>query len=191
MIFSALVLAWCFWPWLRPRLWPADGAPWLVVLDGYHRLDVALSRQARTGEAILLITCPSTGEPTTAQRQLSPKPLVVLHEGFDTATQAVALASWLRRRAEAGRASPHQIVLVSDAHYFPRATLAAQIAMSGAGTQVIPLSASQALGAGSWHAWPVWRDAMRLQLWRLTGSTGALFNAPKLQSKVNVCFQVS
>lgn len=190
-IFFALALAWFVWPWLRPWVWPAGGPPWLVVLDGYHRLDVALGRQARTSEAILLITCPSTGQPTTAQRQFSPKPLVVLHEGFDTATQAVALASWSRRRAEAGTASPRQIVLVSDAHHVPRATLAAQIAVGGGGTHVISLSASPALGAGSWREWPVWRDAVRLQLWRLTGSTGAVLNAPKLQSKVKACFQTT
>ena len=35
-------LLWLVWPWLRPRLWPAAGATWLVVLDGYHRLDAAL-----------------------------------------------------------------------------------------------------------------------------------------------------
>jgi hypothetical protein len=66
VLFAAVL--WLAWPWLRPRLWPAQGAAWLVVLDGYHRLDAAVARQDRTGEPILLITCPSTGQPTTAQR---------------------------------------------------------------------------------------------------------------------------
>jgi len=106
VVLSAALL-WLAWPWLRPRFWPAQGAPWLVVLDGYHRLDAALARQERTGELILLITCPSTGQPTTAQRlrqrlvrqRLVPPPLlVVVEQGFDTATQATALAQWLQKR---------------------------------------------------------------------------------------------
>jgi hypothetical protein len=82
--FSALT--WLAWPLLRPALWPATGPSWLVVLDGYHRLDAVLRRR----EPILLITCPATGQPTAAQRGQRPS-LQVLHQGFDTATQAVAL----------------------------------------------------------------------------------------------------
>ncbi len=114
VVLSAAVL-WLAWPWLRPRLWPAQGDTWLVVLDGYHRLDAAIARQERTGEPILLITCPSTGQPTTAQRlrqrlvrqRLVPPPLlVVVEQGFDTATQATALAQWLQKRQRLGQAIP-------------------------------------------------------------------------------------
>ena len=66
VVLSAALL-WLAWPWLRPRLWPAQGAAWLVVLDGYHRLDAAIARQDLTAEPILLITCPSTGQPDTGQ----------------------------------------------------------------------------------------------------------------------------
>ena len=106
VVLSAALL-WLALPLLRPRFWPADGAAWLVVLDGYHRLDAAIARQDLTGEPILLITCPSTEQPSTAQelrqrvasQHFSPQPpLVVIEQGFDTATQATALAQWLQKR---------------------------------------------------------------------------------------------
>ena len=61
VVFFAALL-WLAWTCLRPRLWPAEGAALLVVLDCYHRLDVALERQESSGEPILLLTCPSTGQ---------------------------------------------------------------------------------------------------------------------------------
>lgn len=84
-------LFWCVWPWLRPRLWPAAGASWLVVLDGHHRLDAAIDRQARSAEPILLITCPATGQPSASQRDAARGPLQVLRGGFDTAAKLLCL----------------------------------------------------------------------------------------------------
>ena len=205
-------LLWLAWPWLRPRLWPAAGASWLVVLDGYHRLDAALERQARTAEPILLITCPSTGQPTVAQwnrqRQIgqrlnndsqrrhlllaqAPSPLLVLRQGFDTATQAVALAEWLDQRQRQGHAAPRQLLLISDPHHFPRARWAAQIAAGSHGTQVLARPAEPAASpshpASSAPAWPSWRDALRLQLWRATGSTAAVLVPGQLERKIRTC----
>ncbi len=188
-LFAGFALGWLVWPLVWPLLWPAAGPGWLVVLDGYHRLDAALTRQEHTGERILLITCPATGQPTAAQRQAASPPLQVLQEGFDTVTQAVALAGWLRRRTAQGMPAPRQIVLLSDTHHFPRATLAAQIAVGGRGSKVIPLALNGPLGPGSWRQWPLWRDALRLQLWRITGSTGAMLDYPQLQHKIKACFQ--
>lgn len=65
-VLLSAALLWLAWPWLRPRLWPAQGAAWLVVLDGYHRLDAAIARQDLTAEPILLITCPPRVNPTRA-----------------------------------------------------------------------------------------------------------------------------
>ena len=189
-LLALMMLSWIVWPLLRPRLWPADGPRWIVVMDGFHRLDAALARQQPSGEPILLITCPATGQPSAVQRQLASAPLLVLREGFDTATQAVALARWLRNRRAEGIPSPRQIVLVSDAHHFPRAALAAQIAVGGSGTEVLPLSARPGMGVAFWRQWPLWRDAARLQLWRITGSTGALLHAPIRQRKIKACFQM-
>jgi uncharacterized SAM-binding protein YcdF (DUF218 family) len=193
-VLLAVPTLWLAWPWLRPRLWPAAGAPWLVVLDGYHRLDAAQKRQQRTAEPILLITCPSTGQPTAAQwgrhRQISlrlspPPPLLVLEQGFDTATQAAALAQWLQGRQQQGQPAPRQLLLVSDPHHFPRARWAAQIAVGGHGTQVhaLPVAVHPALGRSSTSQdWPSWRDALRLQLWRATGSTGSWL-APEVEAR--------
>jgi hypothetical protein len=36
--------------------------------------------------------------------------------------------------------------------------------------------------------WPSVRDVLRLQLWRLNRSTGAVLNAPKRESKARACF---
>ena len=205
-------LLWLAWPWLRPRLWPAGGSPWLVVLDGYHRLDAALERQVRTAEPILLITCPSSGQPTVAQsnrqrqigqrlsghplrRQLLPEqapfPLLVLRQGFDTATQAVALADWMEQRQRQGQAAPRQLLLISDPHHFPRARWAAQIAAGGHGTQVLPLPVESAASPRHPESfapdWPSWRDALRLQLWRATGSTAAVLVPVQLERKIRAC----
>ena len=196
----SVALLWLAWPWLRPRLWPAQGAAWLVVLDGYHRLDAAIARQDLTGEAILLITCPATGQPTTAQRLrqrvvsqrlVPPPPLVVVEQGFDTATQATALAQWLQERQRLGQAIPRQLHLVSDPHHFPRVRWAAQIAAGGYGSEVLslPVVPLASLSGSTTPApdWPSWRDALRLQLWRATGSTGAVLNGHKLELKVQAC----
>ena len=195
----ALLLGWLLWPLLRPRLWPATGPTWLLVLDGYHRLDAALERQARTAEPILLITCPSTGQPSAeqlaSQRKLA-APLLVLKEGFDTATQAAALARWLQHRQQQGQPAPRQLLLVSDGHHFPRASLAAQIAVGSGGSSVIPLPArpssdppSPVRSPWSWRSWQdnTWRDAVRLQLWRATGSTGAVLHVHQLERKIRAC----
>jgi len=192
---------WLSWPLLRPRLWPASGRPWLVVLDGYHRLDWALERQARSTEPILLISCPSTGQPAAAQRARQrasallhpqPPPLLVLQQGFDTATQAAALAQWLQRRQRQGHPPPRQLLLVSDPHHFPRALWATQIAVGGSGSQVVALpvpNSSSASPAGSWWSHgPLWRDALRLQLWRAKGSTGAFVNPAQLRNKIESCW---
>lgn len=194
-VLLSAALLWLAWPWLRPRLWPAQGAAWLVVLDGYHRLDAAIARQGLTAEPILLITCPSTGQPDTAQwlrhrevrqRLVPPPPLVVIEQGFDTATQATALAQWLQKRQRLGQAIPRQLHLVSDPNHFPRARWAAQIAAGGYGSEVlalpvVPLASLSGGGAPS-PDWPSWRDALRLQLWRATGSTGAWF-LPELTAR--------
>lgn len=194
VVLSAALL-WLAWPWLRPRLWPAQGDAWLVVLDGYHRLDAALERQQSTAEPILLITCPATGQPTTAQRLrqrevrqrlVPPPPLVVFEQGFDTATQATALAQWLQKRQRLGQSIPRQLHLVSDPHHFPRARWAAQIVAGGYGSEVLALPVEPlAFASGSTMPapdWPSWRDALRLQLWRATGSTGAVL-APELTAR--------
>jgi hypothetical protein len=210
--FLALLLAllWLAWPFLRPRLWPATGPTWLVVLDGYHRLDLALELQRRQRLPILLISCPATGQPTAAQWRRATAPLLVLPQGFDTATQMAALGSWWPHRQSSLRlgqpaalsagltaaltAAPAQVWLVSDPSHLPRARLAAQIALGAAGTRV---KSQPAPFPGTEHSmapfpapqvdWSIWRDALCLQLWRLTGSTGAFLRPAVMKRKIFVC----
>lgn len=201
-----LALLWLAWPFLRPRLWPATGPTWLVVLDGYHRLDLALELQRRQHLPILLISCPATGQPTAAQWLRATAPLLLLPQGFDTATQMAALGQWWPHRQlappdgqptaplNALTAAPAQVWLVTDPAHLPRARLAAQIALGAAGTRVRPqpaplpgeqppvttLPAPQA-------DWATWRDALRLQFWRLSGSTGAFLRPALRRHKLSIC----
>lgn len=206
--FLALLVAllWLAWPFLRPRLWPASGPNWLVVLDGYHRLDLALELQRRQRLPILLISCPATSQPTAAQWRRATAPLLVLPQGFDTATQMAALGGWWPHRQSSLRlghpaalsaalnAAPAQVWLVSDPSHLPRARLAAQIALGTAGTRVRPQPApfpgtehSMAPFTDPLVDWSIWRDALRLQLWRLTGSTGAFLRPALMNRKIFVC----
>ena len=195
---SAAVL-WSSWPWIRPALFPAAGKPWLVVLDGYHRLDHALMLQGQApfrGWPILLITCPATGQPTALQRAQASPSLAVLHErpplGGDTAGQAVALAKWLHLLPSQSR--PGRVMLLSDLHHFPRAAWTAQLAAGGLGTVVEPWAVDAEASRLSLDRWawpqlgPALRDALRLQIWRISGSILYEFDSEKSQKKAQACF---
>ena len=166
-----------------------------MVLDGYHRLDAALELQRRRRLPILLISCPATGQPTPSQWSRVHGPLQVLRTGFDTASQIAALSHW---RPPDGQA-PSRVWILSDGFHVPRAALAAQIALGAAGTRVDPLPVqtitkpivlsrfSAPPPTPSAGLWPIWRDALRLQLWRLSGSTGAFLRPRLLQHKQRLC----
>lgn len=192
VLFTSALL-WFVWPWLRPRLWPAAGASWLVVLDGYHRLDAALDRQARSAEPILLITCPATGQPSASQRDAARSPLQVVRGGADTAGQAVLFAHWLQQQPPGRR--PRRVLLFSDRHHFPRAAWAFQVAAGASGTSVESFAVDTAaprllIDPWAWsHLGPAWRDALRLQLWRFTGSTGAGLAPERAARKLKACGQ--
>ncbi len=174
---------WLLWPLLRLALAPAHGTTLVVVLDGYHRLDAAL---VRTGSRpLLLITCPHTGQPTAAQRyRAAGRPFWVLRQGWDSAHQLTLLAGWLQRPPTSLPAIG-RVLLVSDSHHLPRLLPAARLALGGHGRTVAGLTASSALPAPA--VWPVWRDSLRLQLWRATGSTGAFLVPAQLRSKQVAC----
>lgn len=137
------------------------------------------------------------GQPTLAQRAQAIGPLVVLLEhpphGGDTTGQAVALAQWLQNQRPSLR--PTQVLVLSDRAHFPRAAWTLQIAAGSLGISVHPwpvdaVGASQVvLDPWAWpQLWPTVRDVLRLQLWRITGSTGAVLNAPKREEKARACF---
>ncbi len=173
-----------------------------MVLDGYHRLDQALSLQRAKSHRrwpILLITCPATGQPTRVQRSQAEPPLVVVLEhpplGGDTAGQAVALAEWLKRLPAQSR--PRRVLLLSDNHHFPRAAWSAQVAVGGGGTLVQPWVVDAEatripLRRWSWkRLWPALRDVLRLQVWRISGSTGSELDSEKRQKKGQACFAIN
>jgi len=88
-------------------------------------------------------------------------------QGFDTVTQITALAQWLQRQQ---RPLPKRVSIATDPDHTARAVLNAQIALGPRGIKVGPAATT---------ARPIerrkrLRDAFRLQLWRATGSTGAL-----------------
>jgi len=129
------------------------------------------------------------------------RPLLLLRQGIDTAGQMAALGRWRPQLPD----NPHQrwrpvsapalVWLVSDPAHLPRARLAAQIALGPAGTRVLPLPAplpgsppNPTERVPDRADWPLWRDALRLQLWRLSGSTGAALRPELRQRKHSLCF---
>jgi uncharacterized SAM-binding protein YcdF (DUF218 family) len=89
-----------------------------------------------------------------------------LLQGYDTATQITALADWLRRRQAQ---PPHRIWIATDPVHTARATLLARIALAGRGIQIQP-EPPPTPSPGERRK--LVRDALRMSLWRATGSTG-------------------
>ena len=107
----------------------------------------------------LLIRCP-TGTPP-------PKPTPELQKGFDTTTQITALAHWLRHQP-----SPcsSRVWIATDPDHTARAVVLARIALGSQGIRVGPADLPT---PSSGERCKFLRDALRLTLWRATGSTGA------------------
>jgi hypothetical protein len=138
------------------------GSDLVVVLDGGPgRFAVA----DRIGHALpqephrLLISCP-IGTPL-------PQPTPELLQGFDTATQITALAHWLRHQPSPRSA---RVWIATDPDHTARAVILARIALGSLGIRVGP--ADLPTPSPSEHR-KLLRDALRLTLWRATGSTGA------------------
>jgi hypothetical protein len=127
-------------------------------------------------EPILLITCPARGQPSTSQGAAARGSLQVLRGGADTAGQAVVFAHWLHQQPPDRR--PRRVLLFSDRHHSQRAAWAFQLAVGSSGTIVQPVAVDAAAPHVLIDLWawsqlgPAWSDLLRLQLWRLTGSTG-------------------
>jgi len=89
-----------------------------------------------------------------------------LLQGYDTATQITALADWLRRRQAQ---PPQRIWIATDPEHTARATLLARIALAGRGIQIKP---DPPPPPSPGERRKLVRDALRMSLWRATGSTG-------------------
>ena len=166
---------WLAWPWIVPLVSPVPpstvGSDLVVVLDG------GLGRFAaadRIGHALrhpphrLLIRCHRATQP--------PQPTPELLQGFDTATQITALAHWLRHQPSPRSA---RVWIATDPDYTARAVVLARIALGSQGIRVAPADwPNPSPGEGR----KLLRDALRLTLWRATGSTGAWL-APKVAAR--------
>lgn len=165
---------WLVWPWLAPQLLslapPSGQADLLVVLDGTPSRLVAAERIAAALPAApqrLLIRCPSW--PAAAQA------MPELLQGFDTATHITALAQWLQQQQHP---LPKRVWIATDPEHTARTVLNAQIALGPRGIQVGPPPPP----ASPAERRKLLRDALRLQLWRATGSTGSWL-APELAAR--------
>ena len=157
---------WLAWPWLVLLVSPVPtsgaGSDLVVVLDGGSGRSAAADR---IGQALpqppnrLLIRCPRGTPP--------PQPTPELLQGFDTATQITALAHWLRHQPSPSIA---RVWIATDPDHTARAVVLARIALGSQGIRVGP--ADLPTPSPSEHR-KLLRDALRLTLWRASGSTGA------------------
>jgi uncharacterized SAM-binding protein YcdF (DUF218 family) len=157
---------WLAWPWIVPLVSPVPtttaGSDLVVVLDGgsgrfavADRIGQSLSQPPRH----LLIRCPRGTPPA--------QPTPELLQGFDTATQITALAHWLRHQPSPRIA---RVWIATDPDHTARAVILARIAL---GSQAIRVGPADLPTPSSGEHRKLFRDALRLTLWRATGSTGA------------------
>ena len=171
---------WLAWPWIVPLVSPVStstaGSVLVAVLDGGSGRFAAADR---IGHALphppqrLLIRCPRGTPP--------PKPTPELLQGFDTATQITALAHWLRHQPSPRSA---RVWIATDPDHTARAVVLARIALGSQGIRVGP--ANLPTPSPSEHR-KLLRDALRLTLWRSTGSTGAWLAPQVVASKRADC----
>ena len=109
--------------------------------------------------AHLLIRCPRTSPP--------PQPMPELLRGYDTVTQIAALGNWLQHRQAP---APQRLWIAIDPDHTARAVVLARITLGSQGIRVGP--ADWPTPSSAEHR-RLLRDALRLTLWRATGSTGA------------------
>ena len=104
----------------------------------------------------------------------------------------MALAKWLHQLPSQSR--PGRVLLLSDKHHFPRAAWTAQLAAGGMGTVVQPWAVDAgaprlSLDRWAWpQLWPALRDALRMQAWRISGSTLSEFDSGKRLMKAQACW---
>ncbi|MCP9807754.1 hypothetical protein KBY71_14680 [Cyanobium sp. T1B-Tous] len=142
-----------------------------MVLDGGSGRFAAADRigQALPQQPLrLLIRCPRGTPP--------PQPTPEMLQGFDTATQITALAHCLRHQPSPRIA---RVWIATDPDHTARAVILARIALGSQGIRVGPADWPTPRSA---ERRKLFRDALRLTLWRATGSTGALF-APKVVAR--------
>ena len=148
----------------------------MVVLDGGSGRFAAADR---IGHGLpqpphrLLIRCPRGTPPP----QTTPE----LLQGFHTATQITALVHWLRPQSSR---RDTRLWIVTHSDHTARAVILPRIAVSGQGIRVAPADFPT---PSSGESRRLLRDALRLTLWRATGSTGAWLAPDELARKRADC----
>jgi len=159
------------------RLRLSPGRDLIVVLDGgSFRLQQADRFQRLVHPltpALLLIRSPHTSTP--------PQPMPELLQGYDTATQITALALWIQHHPSP---PPRRLWIATDPDHTARATLLARIALAGRGIEIQPDPPPPPTPS---ERHKLVRDALRLVLWRATGSTGGWLVPEILARKRAVC----
>jgi hypothetical protein len=110
-----------------------------------------------------------------------PQPTPELLQGFDTATQITAFAHSLRHQPFLRSA---RVWIATDPDHTARAVVLARIALGSQGIRVGP--ADLPTPSPSEHR-KLLRDALRLTLWRATGSTGAWLAPEVVARKLADC----
>ncbi|WP_254942657.1 YdcF family protein [Cyanobium sp. A1C-AMD] len=163
MLGSSAAGFWLVCPWIVPFPSPVPtstaGSDVVVVLDGGPGRFAAADR---IGHAL--------PQPTPEQLQ-----------GFDTATQITALAHWLRHQPSPRSA---RVWIATDPDHTARAVILARIALGSQGIRVGPADWPTPRSA---ERRKLLRDALRLTLWRATGSTGAWLAPQVVASKRADC----
>ncbi|MBM5784622.1 MAG: hypothetical protein FJ076_07230 [Cyanobacteria bacterium K_DeepCast_35m_m1_288] len=158
-VLSGIVVLFVFGHWMDPR---QLGGDLIVVLDGgadrLVRVDQFRQQFSLKQPEQLLIRCPRSPS--------APQPMQELLQGYDTATQITALTDWLRRRQAQ---PPLRVWIATDPEHTARATLLARIALVGRGIQIQP---DPPPPPSPGERRKLVRDALRMSLWRATGSTG-------------------
>lgn len=188
-VLSAALLAWLAWPLTALQgLQGLDrdlNRDLIVVLDGGSaRLQQAerfrqpvLQEQPPQGLRLepqqLLIRCPRTPPPPPSSTR---PPMLQLLEGYDTVTQITALSGWLQRRQAP---VPQRVWIATDPGHTARAVTLARIGLAGRGIQIHP---DPPPTPGPSEHRKLLRDALRITLWRATGSTGAWL-APQIVAR--------
>lgn len=159
MVLSGIVVAFVLGHWTGHR---QLGGDLIVVLDGgaerLERADQFRQQFPLHQPQQFLIRCPRSSS--------APQPMRELLQGYDTATQITALADWLRRRQAQ---PPQRIWIATDPEHTARATLLARIALAGRGIQIQP---DPPPPPSPGERRKLVRDALRMSIWRATGSTG-------------------
>jgi len=179
LLLARVAGGWLVWPWIRPGLSLQGGSGGLqprvitVFVEDPQRVIAAVALWRQTPGAILVLQGQRPDQRVSRAylqaRGLWPDPdprLFALTEGCDTVGQVTTLSLWMRRFGE-----PGSLTVVTSPAHLPRSLTIARIVLGAEGWRVQGVAA---VTGDNRPEQPLrrWRDALRGQLWRLTGWNG-------------------